>query len=96
MFYLYGNSIGDQSKEERFKFIMQNQGQEHCSKCGGKRIKVKISGFGGKGGVTLVNPSKGGIFATNNISDIDAFTCINCGYTELYAANLQNLLPKES
>jgi hypothetical protein len=49
----------------------------------------------GGGVMTLVQFGRKGHFAGKNKSGLQATTCTNCGYTELYALKPRNLQPDD-
>ncbi len=75
-----------------------------CPECGGQRVRttLNINPFVGmeQNELQLRQPKRviglGGLFSgQSNKSEVATVSCINCGYTTLYAAQPGNLIPNE-
>ncbi len=75
-----------------------------CPECGGQRVRttLDINPLVGmeQNELQLRQPKRviglGGLFSgQSNKSEVATVSCINCGYTTLYAAQPGNLIPNE-
>ncbi|GHO50801.1 hypothetical protein KSX_89640 [Ktedonospora formicarum] len=78
---------------------MQRQSMiTRCPECGGERVWVSVLAQAQYiGQILLKQPRRSASFfhQGENISDTQAFTCMNCGHTTLYANEPQKLIPNK-
>lgn len=68
---------------------MQERAIQPCPKCNQNRVTTVFAGRE----AALIQPKRDPGWLGHNQSMIDAITCTNCGYTELYAHDPAKLIP---
>lgn len=69
---------------------MNKQEEKACPKCEHKMIQCYVDS--GLKGLLVTNPEGDKLFSNRKNTTINPFICANCGFTEWYAAQVENLV----